>query len=191
MTCLLRIEVSACPSSNDHEARLLVDDADWLGREQLGMDPPELEAQLCRKDGGPIIVGRCSCGVVGCSDVLVEVSRTGSRVEWRLGRSHPLVFDAAAYDAELVRFAADRSWETLGRRVEREVAALFEGAVTEDGLGFDWASTRIRRGVVHLSFSAQSEQRLLDFSWDEATLESALDRAQLFHRERVRTGLKP
>ena len=180
----LTIAVIACPNTNDHQARLLIDGEDWLGSEYLGLDPSELKTELLANGVGTLIVGRCLCGAVGCADLEVEATRTETTVLWSAPGASNLRFDTVEYDAALDRFARDTSWETVGRTVEREVADLFRGTVTKDGFEFDWASTRIRDGLVHLSFSKGLEQRLLEFSWDGADLASALDRAQAFRTER-------
>lgn len=184
VTKQLSIAVSPSPSSNDHEARIVVDGVDWLGPSQLGLDPPELRVQLGRGDATYVIVGRCECGCVGCDDVVVDVRRSEGIVEWIRHRSEALKFDAQQYDAELVRFAEDYAWEPLEREVERRIEIIFEGAVLEGRFTFNWASARIQRGLVHLSFFDGREQRLLDFSWDTETLQSALDRASAFYCER-------
>jgi hypothetical protein len=93
-------------------------------------------------------------------------------------------FDPVQYDSELRRFTDDHSWEDVGRTVERLVSDVFKGVVTEEGFAFGWASTRIKANLVHLSFSKGSEQRILEFSWDGSTTESALARARSLQRER-------
>lgn len=178
----LRIEVSASPESNDHQARLIVDGLDWLGAGQLGLDPPELEAALAARGAEELVVGRCGCGCVGCSDTIVRVVHRGDAIEWSAPGADVLRFDPAQYEAERLRFAADKSWETLGRTVERELGTLFEGCSTDDGCRFEWASTRIAEGRIHLSFSGDGEQVLLDFGWDGASLAGALEAARVFRR---------
>ncbi len=180
----IKIAAKASPETNDHQARLLIDGKDWLGSEYLGLDPPMLATELRSVRVGTLIVGRCRCGAVGCDDLRVEASRTDTLVHWTGPCASHLSFDAAQYDAEIGRFAEDTSWETVGRAVEREVGQLFRDTATEHGFRFDWASTRIQEGLVHLSFSKGDEQRVLEFNWDGATLKSALDRAQLFRAER-------
>jgi hypothetical protein len=182
MTNRLRIEVSASPGSNDHQARLIVDGLDWLGAGQLGLDPPELEAALAAGSAEELVVGRCGCGCVGCSDTIVRVVRRGDSIEWSAPGADMLRFNLAQYEAERLRFAADKSWETLGRTVERELGTLFEGCSTDDGCRFEWASTRIAEGRIHLSFSGDGEQVLLDFDWDGASLAGALETARAFRR---------
>lgn len=182
----IAIEVFSSPASNDHQARLVVDGKDWLGSQWLGLDPPDLEHQLSMK--GRIIVGRCECGALGCGDVIVDVRRTGQIVEWSGPAANRLLFEAVQYDQELRRFREDRSWETIGRRVEREVQRVFRHATTNDGFRFAWASTRIAAGMVHLCFMRKLEQRLISFEWDDAIPESALAQARLMYREQFDEG---
>lgn len=179
----LTITVGDNPSSNDHEARLLIDGKDWLGSEYMGLDPPRLESELLTDRDGSIIVGRCSCGAEGCGDLIVEVIRSENLVSWSSPETTKVTFDASQYDAEVARFVNDKSWETTGRAVEREVEQIFSGIITIDSFRFDWASTRIQKGLVHLSFSKGLEQKLLEFGWDGASLANAIARAQQFRAE--------
>ncbi|WP_264940627.1 hypothetical protein [Sphingomonas caeni] len=185
----LRIEISASPSSNDYQARPFLNDQDWLGRDHLGLDPPELVAELTDTAASEVLIGRCGCGVVGCDDVRVAIARSAASIDWLYGgrRVH---FDPEQYNAEIRRFAADESWRPVERQVERAVEELFRGLVLEDRLEFRWASARIKRNIVHLSFDRcglrpeDHEQRILEFSWDGESVESARDRALSFRRER-------
>jgi len=188
MTSRLNIVVIDNRTSRDHQARIIVDDVDWLGGDYLGLDPPELVSQLASSGAARLIVGRCACGCVGCDDVVVEVRRTDDQIEWSKGR-RSISFGNEQYDAELERFSLDRTWETVGRQVEREVGYIFERAITADGLSFDWASTRFRPSplnMVSLSFSKGGEQKVLEFNWDGTTLQSALDAAGSLYDEQFR-----
>ncbi|NML07133.1 hypothetical protein [Sphingomonas sp. G-3-2-10] len=190
MTKRLDILVSSSPASNDHQARILVDGVDWLGPDALGLDPPELKNQLRREQPQqavvavePVsaIVGRCSCGCVGCSDTVVRIYRYGTTVEW-IGGPVSVAFDAAQYDAEHTRFEVDRSWETLDRTVEREVGDMFAGTILDGKYAFDWASARIEAGLILLSYSSEGDQKLLRFKWDQASSVDAVQRAAEFRR---------
>jgi hypothetical protein len=162
-----------------------VDGTDWLGAGALGLDPPDLARELSQD--GRLRVGRCECGVVGCVDITVEVQRIGLTVQWTaLGRDD-LTFGAEQYDQERHRFCADRSWEPLGRQVERVVGEIFEQAMLDDGFRFAWASTRIEPGLVHLSFERANEQRLMSFAWSGGTLESGLAEAHTFYDAHFRS----
>ena len=188
MTSRLNIVVIDNRASGDHQARIIVDDVDWLGGDYLGLDPPELASQFASPGAERLIVGRCACGCAACDDVVVEVRRTDDQTEWsKVGCC--ISFDNEQYDTELERFSLDRTWETVGRQVEREVGSIFERAITADGLSFDWASTRFRPSplnMVSLSFSKGGEQRVIEFNWDGATLQSALDGAGSLYDEQFR-----
>jgi hypothetical protein len=172
------------PDDKTHEVRLIVDGADWIGEDRLGLDPPDLIFELRRTDRDRIIVGRCTCGVIGCDDLVVKVVRTAETVEWSRPDGPAVAFDADQFDDVVGTLARDYSWEPLGRTVERELGVMFSGKVTDDGYAFDWSSTRFRPGVVVLSVTKDGQQKLLEFSWDEATLDSALKRGRQVLRER-------
>lgn len=172
------------PDDKTHEVRLIVDGADWIGEDRLGLDPPDLIFELQRTARDSIIVGRCTCGVIGCDDPVVKVARTAETVEWPRPDGPAVAFDADQFDDVVGTLARDRSWEPLGRTVERELGVMFSGKVTDDGYAFDWSSTRFRPGVVVMSVTKDGQQKLLEFSWDDATLDSALKRGRQFLRDR-------
>ena len=181
----LTIAVEASTGTNDHQARLLIDGKDWLGPEFSGLDPPMLRNELLGKGVGSLIVGRCWCGSLGCQEVKVEVTRTERSVQWSALGATLLRFSPAQYDAEVTRFAQDTSWETVGRTVEREAEHIFRGTTISGGLAFEWASTRLQEGVVHLRFSKGCRHKLLKFRWDGASVADAINRAKLFRAERL------
>lgn len=178
----LTFVVVPSPASNDHQARILIDGADWLGAEALGLDPPDLATELSG-DSTTIRIGRCSCGAPGCDDRWVDRSELGERVVW-ITQGRTFHFNRPEYLYEVERFISDQSWRTVERRAEQAVEAIFNGALLEGRLAFQWASARIGRNLVHLSFIDGDEQRLLDFSWDGETVASAVERARQFSRER-------
>ena len=178
----LAIMVRPSPASNDHEARILFDGADWLGADALGLDPPDLTAELLGSSPR-IRVGRCSCGAEGCDDRIVDRTEFGEVVTWTTA-DRTFRFDRSQYLAEISRFVEDQSWRPVERQVEKAVEALFLNTLLEDRLAFQWVSARIARNLVHLSFQDGAEQRLLEFNWDGATVESAVDRGRQFWRER-------
>lgn len=180
----IRFDIVPNSETNDHEVRIFVDGADWFDVDQMGMDPPELFTQLAECNSGQLLVGRCSCGVVGCGDVIVYVSRDAELVKWQVTKTKALNFDRVDYDAKIEKLLNDNSWENINRRVERLVTKQFIETKTEDDLSFDWASARIHANIIHLSYSKGSEQRLLEINWDGETAESALKRARAFKRER-------
>jgi hypothetical protein len=72
-----------------------------------------------------------SCGPECCA-IEARVRREGDMVRWELGyrrgvrwagERRTILFDAAAYDAEVARIEADRSWETATHRAERLILA--------------------------------------------------------------------
>jgi hypothetical protein len=72
-----------------------------------------------------------SCGPV-CSAIEAQVRREGEVVRWelddrrgvpRVGKRRTILFDAMAYDAEVARIEADRSWETAMHRAGRLILA--------------------------------------------------------------------
>jgi hypothetical protein len=185
----LRVEVTANSSSNDHQARILIDGVDWIGTTHLGLDPPDLATELEDPSAIHIIVGRCGCGCVGCDDIEIEVERSQDTIAWLHG-ARRILFDRSQYETEIRRFISDQTWRPLERQVELSVEKIFAGHLLEGRLAFRWASVRIRPNVVCLSFEdgglpgdSGYEQRVLEFGWDGETIESALDRASSFRME--------
>jgi len=178
VTSTLTIAVDAVIETNDHQARLLIDGKDWLGPEFLGLDPPMLKTELLAEDGY-LIVGRCRCGYVECSNLSVEIRRTEGSVHWSGPGGNSPVFDAVQYDAEVARFVHDTSWETVGRAAEREIERLFRGTIIRR-FKFDWASTRVQEGLVSLSYSKGDQQRFLKFRWGGVSVADAIDQAKAF-----------
>jgi len=169
---------------NTYEVRLIVDGVDWIGDDHLGLDPPDLVKQFMKGHEGRLTIGRCDCGCMGCDDFVVDVRRTPTSVEWsRRGRA-PVVFDAEYYDQQVSILVTDHTWEPIGRTVERHLDAMFSGKVTDDGYGYDGSSTRIKPGVINVSVTKDSHQKLLEFSWDGETVDSALRRGRQFLQER-------
>jgi hypothetical protein len=71
-------------------------------------------------------IARCgACGIHGCVDTDVTISRDGDVVHWEWSKDIPMdrnvSFDAAPYDLELARMSADLSWETPVRTAGRLV----------------------------------------------------------------------
>lgn len=184
----LSVKVFESHETNDHEARIFVDGADWLGEDYLGLDPPRLFSQSALISGGQARLGRCGCGVEGCDDLTAEVVILGTQVEWRGFRGGPLVFERQRYLAELSRQAGDHSWEDSNRRVERRIDAVFAGCALPSGLVFDWASARIGRGKITLSFSTPGgapgwRQKVVELGWDGEDVAAAERRARTLRAE--------
>jgi hypothetical protein len=179
----LAFEIIPSPTSNDHEVRIRIDGTDWLGKEHLGIDPPQFFAQQALNSGGKLLVGRCNCGCEGCSDVWVKVVRTGTEVLWTNARGLCLHFSQEDYDQLIGRSSEDHTWEDTKRTAERLVSKLIEGTSLNDGYRFDWASARIRAGIMTLSFSKDGTQKVFEFSWDGQTPQDALAGASRFQKE--------
>lgn len=180
----ISFEITPSRDTNDDEVRIIIDGSYWFADGSMGMDPPALFAELQKKPVGQLMIGRCGCGVVGCGDVFVQLSRDKRQVIWETENKKIFKFDNENYNSAVERLLADNSWESTDRRVERLVSELMERTETEDGFSFQWASTRIQDNVVHLSYGNGPHQRLLEFSWNGKTEESALRRARQFKRER-------
>ena len=181
---MYRILTITVEPSPEHQARILVDGKDWLGPEVLGLDPEMLETELLGKGAGTLLIGRCWSGIVGCHDLNVEVTRTERSVLWTDHGTIFLRFKPAQYDAEVARFAQDKSWETVERTVEREITPVFRGTTIKGGFEFEWVSARERAGLVRLSFRKGGRQRFLKFRWDGASVADAINQAKAFRAER-------
>jgi hypothetical protein len=75
--------------------------------------------------------------------------------------------------------AKNTSWESLERTAERLVSNLNFSSKLENGYRFQWASARIKRGVITLSFEYEGTQRMFDIGWNNAEPENA--RTQVLH----------
>jgi len=171
----LSYKIEPSEFSNDHEVRLLVDGEDILGPEQLGLDPIDF-LQFVRPDiSGRVLVGRCDCGCIGCSDLFAEVQFVDHHVVWQLsGRTYQ--FEVTSYKSTLTDVASDQSWEDIGRRVER---ILSERVRIDDRLGteathFDWVSTRCSPHQLTYSFSTAGQQVTFSTGWDAKTEADAI-----------------
>jgi hypothetical protein len=87
-----RIEVRPSPETNDHEVRFVADGEDLICRfwdGMMGLDPDDILFEPCPLRAGAeshqATVARCSCGVVGCGSIEVEINRSPEHVEWRWG----------------------------------------------------------------------------------------------------------
>ncbi len=84
-----RIEVRPSPETNDHEVQLLADGKSLIDRFSsglIGLDPDDLLTDPCplraENSSRPVIIGRCSCGIVGCGSVEVEIRKDHDLVMW-------------------------------------------------------------------------------------------------------------
>lgn len=185
----LAFQIKPCPATNDHQVRIIIDGADWLDdNETLGIDPPEFFSQEALTEGGHLILGRCGCGTVGCDDITVEVERQSPGVFWRYREGVSYLFREADYDQVIRTARSDYSWEDTNRTTERVVAGVLAGTTIKGGFKFDWASARIDRGKITLSYSLDGIQKTFDYGWDGTTPESALSGAIRFKNERGEQG---
>lgn len=169
----LRILVRRSRETNDHEVRLFGDDVDLLPRfgqqDSLGLDPDDILLSPCRlipSEGSfDTVVGRCSCGCVGCGDVVVGIAADQGHILWN-ARGLEGCFEADQYHTEVARALSDHSWETPERaagrlvreRIDRERLALH-------GMTFSWASGRAAANqfVVALNLEPGPFQVLVSF----------------------------
>jgi hypothetical protein len=71
----------------------------------IGLDPDDLLTDSCglraENESHRVTIGRCSCGIVGCGNVEVDIRRDQQQVIWTATDSSQQVrFPAAQYDAE-------------------------------------------------------------------------------------------
>jgi len=171
------------PESNDHQILVVIDGRERIGDRSLGLDPPEFLAQAALSTQGRLVIGRCSCGCVGCDDVEVDVRREDGVVTWIESASCRLRFDADVYDRVIAAARAERSWEDANRTAERLVDEVLEGMTINGEITFNWASARIEKGVITLSFTGP-KQKMLKFRWDGVSPESAVGGARKFRATR-------
>lgn len=180
----ISFKILPSPESNDHQVIILIDGESLLDEGHVGIDPPEFFKQLKQNPSGKFLVGRCGCGVVGCDDVIISISRDKTTISWLTMNNQAFEFSNDLYDLAIKELMSDKSWESVERQVERLVGDIMLGTKTDDGFSFQWASARIQQNIVHMSFINGIEQRLLEFSWDGVTSNSAVKRASQFKRER-------
>lgn len=178
----LAFEIMPSQISNDHQVRIWIDGTDWLGNGSLGIDPSHFFSQSSLAAGGELLVGRCECGCEGCDDVCVHVRREEHEVLWTNDNELRLRFDRENYDSAIKAAREDLSWEDTKRTAERLVSEVFVGVSLCDGYTFDWASARIRDGVMTLSFTKSGMQKLLKFPWNGRSPQDALNSAQSFYK---------
>lgn len=94
-------------------------------------------------------------------------------------------FRRAEYDRVVALAREDFSWDDTKRTAERLVSVVFTGRSLDDGYTFDWASARVREGMMTLSFSKSGTQKLFELPWDGESPEDALGGARRFCRDRV------
>ncbi|MBN9483874.1 MAG: hypothetical protein BGO70_09725 [Bacteroidetes bacterium 43-93] len=183
----LSFKILPSEETNDHEARILIDGQDYLGKDYLGVDPVSFFAQTLEKNG-EILVGRCTCGVEGCCDLSLTVSDINNTILWTNNDGLNLSFDKSEYVASIHQARNDHSWEDLKRKVERLVTNILRDSQTKDNYKFDWASARIKDNQITLSYIKNDDQKLFYISWDGITEDNVVIKAQKFHEERLSSG---
>jgi len=172
-----RIEVR--PSSpNGHEVRFLADGDDIIDRywdDIIGLDPGDILVRPCplHADTTPhsALVACCSCGVIGCDDLEVEIARSSRHVTWTWGSEEDLQtlkFPAASYEAEVERALSDTSWETPDRTAARLLAGKVDREILRrHGVSYCWGSGRVRQGMFTISLKLEPGpyQLLLHLPW--------------------------
>ena len=151
-----RIEVRPSPETNDHQVRFIADSLDiisgsWHG--MIGLDPDDILFSPCpiapTDAAHKAIVARCSCGVIGCDSIEVEIAQFLDVVQWRWGNPNSpqsLSFLAVTYNEEVRRALTDTSWETPDRTAARLLSsAIDREALSRNGLAYNWASGRVRK----------------------------------------------
>jgi hypothetical protein len=119
---------------------------------------------------------------------LVDVAPQGREVLWTNTKGLHLHFDREQYDSVVASAREDISWEDSKRTAERLVSGVLTGALLDEGYTFDWASARVRGGVMTISFSKCGTQKLFEFAWDGYSAQDALAGAKRFQKERVEPG---
>ncbi len=104
-------------------------------------------------------------------------------VIWNFNKGDTLRFEKTAYLTLIKNAANDFSWENKERTAERLVGEVFRDTKLNDGYCFDWASARIRKGKISLSFSKEASQKFIDFDWVDENPESAVVSAVQFKIE--------
>ena len=147
------IQVSPSPETNDHQVRLFGDGDDLIARfwnDMIGLDPDDILLEPCdlkpSSTTHKATLARCSCGVIGCGSVQVEVHLEDDTVVWIEPR-RSLRFRTAQYIAEIDRAQADTSWEPPDRSAARLIRLLVHQIpLGDNGFSFEWASGRVHPG---------------------------------------------
>lgn len=157
----LSFQVNAGENSNHHEARVLVDGVDILKSidpQMIGLDPVEFFLQKSLLDSGTLYIGRCSCGVLSCGWIDVNVNRTASSVEWSadyLGATN-YEFDLHEYDRVIERASSDTAWETVDRTAIRLVKQMDFSQAKAVGLTFNNVNADpLNKEVIELWFTRE------------------------------------
>lgn len=148
----------------------------------LGMDPADILEPVNRlvavAEPAVVPIARCTCGVYGCGGTDVTIVRDGDRVHWDWSGEAPMArgvsFDAAAYDAEVARVAADHSWETPERTAGRLIRAGVDHArLARYGLTMSWVGpSRNDHDALRVALRVGDDyQVFVDTRWNGRTAE--------------------
>jgi hypothetical protein len=166
----LALQFEASPHSNDHQVRPIIDGIDLLrdlADDSLGMDPPQFFRQPALGRSGKLLIGRCSCGDVGCGAFRVDVTVADRRVTWQFETERLYHFELQQYLECFERASLITAWESVGRTAERLVSSIDFGRLSDHGYRFEWASTRITQACVTLCFVKDGRKRLFGVEWDD------------------------
>lgn len=179
----LRISVRPSPTTNSHELILATDAGDLVRRfgvDELGLDPLALLFEPCplvaTSTPRTVRIGRCTCGVIECSPVRVDIVEHDGVVSWT-SKTIEVRFAATQYAAEVERALSDQSWETPERTAARLIASRVDHArLARAGFEFEWASGRVHANAMTVSLQRVSgrDQVLVEVPWrDESPVEIA------------------
>lgn len=166
----------ASPHSNDHQVRPVIDGVDLLrdlADDTLGIDPPQFFRQAALGRNGKLLIGRCSCGDVGCGAFQVDVAVSDRLVTWQFETERAYNFELKQYLECFERASLNTTWESVGRTAERLVSSIDFGRLSQLGYRFEWASTRVDRACVTLCFVKDARQRVFRVDWDGRRAEDA------------------
>lgn len=147
----IRFEVvSTEPALPGHEVLVHVNGVEMtrigagMGMDPFGLLLPEnlLAATTTPRRVG---IARCGCGTYGCGATDVVIVRAHDAVHWDWELEAPLpagvTFPAEAYDAEVARMGADRSWERPEDTSARLVLTQVDHArLAASGVRMDWVA---------------------------------------------------
>ena len=181
-----RIKVNPSPQTNDHKVCLLANGADLVDQFAtglIGLDPDDLLVEPCvlRADSTlhVALIGRCSCGIVGCGSVEVKIQKDSDRVIWTAkDSSRSVQFQVTQYDAEVERALRDHSWETPERTAGRLISqAVDKTSLARRGFEFSWASGRCTDGMMTASLLLRPGpyQILVRLPWNGQDINDIVD----------------
>ena len=182
----LQLAVSPAPEDvGDFQVNVFINGVDMAARRGgLGLDPSSVLVPnnefIATETPHTIAISRCGCGIEGCNDIEATIVRDGDVVHWEWNwlteppMPRGVTFDAAAYDAEVARFAADTSWETPERTAARLIwRDADHDALARRGLRCYWFGNDYRdasRFDIGLRYR-DSHQVFLKAAWGDRTPE--------------------